>query len=183
MFVIGEVMNNTAASLTWVNVSVNFYDSGDNLVGTGSTYMWPLDLPARTRGCFKISMNVPTNWSHYEFETLVYYSSETSPNLAIINDSGAYDAIDGDYAIIGQAKNNGTQRSMAVSVGGTLYNSDGVPVGCEYDTVNSNDLDPGQVSAFNINYSGYYRNYSDVTYYKLRVAGEIPGKEKILPKR
>ena len=57
---------------------------------------------------------------------------------------------------------------------GTVYNSSGVPVGCNYAAVNSTDLEPGQISSFDIKYLSYYRDYIDVTNYKLRVAGDLP---------
>ena len=119
-------------------------------------------------------MNVPLNWSYYQFEIRTYYISNSSPGLTIFNDSGLYNPADGDYDIIGQVRNNGSQRSTFVEVGGTLYNVSGVPVGCGDAFVNSTDLNPGQISSFAINFWGYYHNYDDVTYYRLRVAGDLP---------
>jgi hypothetical protein len=172
--VIGEVLNNTSDSLTLVEVAVNFFDAGGNLVGTNSIILFPLDWPAWEKGCFSISMDVPPNWSYYQFETPTYYLSGTSSGLTIFNDSGLYNPANGDYDIIGQVRNHGDQRSTYVNVGSTLYNVSGVPVGCANAYVNSTDLDPGQISSFAMNFWGYYRDYSDVTYYRLRVAGHLP---------
>jgi hypothetical protein len=174
MFIVGEVLNNTSDSLTWVKVTVNFYEASGHLAGTGHTYMWPLDLPAWEKGCFSISMEVPPNWSYYQFEAPTYNISSTSSDLTIFNDSGLYNYANGDYDIIGRVRNDGNQRSTSVRVGGTLYNVSGVPVGCNYAYVNSTPLDPGQISSFAINFWGYYRYYNDVTYYRLRVAGDLP---------
>jgi hypothetical protein len=174
MFIVGEVLNNTSDSLTWVKVTVNFYEASGHLAGTGHTYMWPLDLPAWEKGCFSISMEVPPNWSYYQFEAPTYNLSGTSSGLTIFNDSGLYNYANGDYDIIGRVRNDGNQRSTSVRVGGTLYNVSGVPVGCNYAYVNSTPLDPGQISSFAINFWGYYRYYNDVTYYRLRVAGDLP---------
>ena len=174
LFVIGEVLNNTNDSLTLVNVTVNFFDASGHLVGTKSTFMWPLDFPARQKGCFKISLDVPPNWSYYRFEAPNFNISNTSPGLTIINDNGSYYSPNGDYQVIGQVRNDGNQLSTSVYVGGTLYNASGVPVGCEHAHVNSNNLDPGQISSFDIKFLGYYRDYNDVVNYKLRVAGDLP---------
>jgi hypothetical protein len=137
--------------------------------------MWPLDLPALGRGCFKISMPIPipNNWSYYQFQNLTYDLGNTSPGLSIINNIGLLNP-DQSYKITGQVWNNWGQRSNDVSVSGTLYNSYGKPVGCEVSLVGSTDLDPGQVSSFQIDYINYYRLYNDVTSYKLRVAGDLP---------
>jgi hypothetical protein len=129
-------------------------------------------LPAWEKGCFSISMNVPPVWSYYQFEIPTYYISGTSSGLTILNDSGLYKSVNGDYDIVGQVRNDGNQRSTNVGVSGTLYNASGVPVGCNHG--NSTDLDPGQISSFAINFLGYYRFYNDVSYYRLRVAGDLP---------
>jgi hypothetical protein len=174
MFVIGEVLNNTNDSLTWVQVAVNFFDAGGNLLASKSTYILPVNLPAFDKGCFKISMDVPINWSYYQFEAPTYLKNGASSGLVINSDGGLYTPSSGDYDIIGQVRNSGNQRSNSVGVSGTLYNSSGIPVGCEHINVNSTNLDPGQISSFALKFLGYYRNYSDVAYYKLRVAGALP---------
>jgi hypothetical protein len=172
MFIIGEVLNNTSDSLTWVKVTVNFYKAGGNLASTGDTYMRPIDLPAWGKGCFSISMDVPLNWSYYQFTAPIYNKSGTSSSLTIFNDSGLYNSVNRDYDIVGQVRNDGNQRSSKGGVSGTLYNASGVPLGCNH--VSSTDLDPGQISSFAINFLSYYRDYKDVSYYRLRVADDMP---------
>lgn len=174
LYVIGEVLNNTSDSLTLVKVAVNFYDASGQLVKTDSTYLWPLDLPARGRGCFRHSLDLPSNWSYYQFESPTYNTGETSPGLIIFNDSAYYNSTSGDYEIIGQVRNAGDEASIDVYVGATVYNDAGLPVGCERASVNSVDLEPGQTSAFGMTFWGYYRDYSDVKTYRLRIAGDLP---------
>jgi hypothetical protein len=174
LYIIGEVLNNTNNPVTLVKVVVNLFDPDGNFKGTDYSYLWPLDLPALEKGCFKISIdNVPQNWAYYEFQDLTYNTSPTSPSLSIITHNGSLEP-DNSYKIIGQVKNNGNQRSNDVGVSGTLYNIPGVPVGCEYDYVESRDLNPGQVSSFQIDFISYYRDYHDVNSYKLRVSGNLP---------
>jgi hypothetical protein len=173
MFIVGEVVNNTADSLTSVEVAVNFFKAGGLLVGTDHAYMWPIDLPAWEKGCFKITMDTLPDWSYYQFETPTYKLRATSSGLTIINHSGLYNTANGAYDITGQVRNAGNQHSISVGVSGTLYNGTGVPVGCEHLVI-SPDLAPGQTSSFALNFSSYYRSYNDVTNYRLRVAGDLP---------
>jgi len=173
MFIIGEVVNNTGDSLTSVEVAVNFFNANGLLLDTSHTYMWPIDMHAWEKGCFKITMDILPNWSYYQFETPTYKLRATSPGLIIFNPSGLYNTASGAYDITGQVRNDGNQHSTSVGVSGTLYNVYGVPVGCEHKVV-SPDLSPGQASSFSINFSSYYRSYNDVTSYKLRVAGDLP---------
>jgi hypothetical protein len=174
MYVIGEVINNTQDSITWVKVVVNFYNASNVLVATNNAYLKPRDLSGWEKGCFSISMDIPPSWSYYTFDSPTYSVSATSLGLKIINHSGSYNSTTKDYNIIGQVRNDGNQRSNSVGVSGTVYNSSGVPVGCNYAAVNSTDLEPGQISSFDIKYLSYYRDYIDVTNYKLRVAGDLP---------
>jgi len=174
LYLIGEVLNNTSDSLTSVKVVVNFYDAGGHLLVTQYTYMWPLDLPAWNRGCFSFAMNVPLYLSYYRFDAPTYKISATSSGLTIFGDSGSYKLATGDYDITGQVRNDGTLLSRSVGVSGTLFNVSSAPVGCVHAYVNSNDLYPGQTSAFAIKYWGFYRDYHDVSFFKLRVAGDLP---------
>lgn len=173
LFIIGEVLNNTNSPVTLVKIVANLFDINDNYLDTGNAYMWPLDVPALGKGCFKISMNIPLNWSYYQFEELTYNTTNTSTDLNIISNIGELTS-DNGYKITGQARNNGNQRSNNVGVSGTLYNVSGVPVGCENAFVESTDLQSGQISSFQIDYLKYYRDYQDVNIYKLRIAGDLP---------
>jgi uncharacterized repeat protein (TIGR01451 family) len=172
-YIIGEILNNTNSNLAWVDVVVNFFNTSDQQVGTSHTYLWPIYLPAWQRSCFKISTDI-TNWSYYQFETSTYNMEASSPNLAILNASGAYNSVNGNYQINGQVRNNGSQVSMNVAVSGTVYNDSGVPVSCAYNSVDQTNLNPGQTGDFTIDFYGFYRDYADVTSYRLRVAGELP---------
>jgi hypothetical protein len=172
--IVGEVLNNTNASVTSVKIVVNFFDSGGHFVGTKNTYLWPLDLPAWEKGCFSVSVkipdDVPASWNYYQFEAPTFSLSNTSSGLTILNDSGYYNPGTGEYRITGQVRNDGNQYPTTVGVGGTLYNTAGVPVGCGF--VNNVGLYPGQVGSFRIDFWG--RDYIDVINYRLRVAGDLP---------
>ena len=119
LFIIGEVLNNTTENLSLVEVIVDLYDASDRLVGTGTAYLWPLDLPATQRGCFNIAMNIPAGWSYYKFEDSQYYTGTTNSGLTIVSSNGAYDS--GNYNLIGQVWNNGNLTAKNVAVSGTLY--------------------------------------------------------------
>jgi hypothetical protein len=173
MHVVGEVLNNTGFSLYFVEVYVRFYDAFGQDVGIGSTVMEPFNLPAWERGCFIINMDVPLEWSTYEFDEPIYESGNSSPNLTILASTWSYDPAFGDYDIFGWVRNDGSQRSYSVGVGGTLYNPADVPVGCEHSFVTDYDLIPGQISDFSLKFSGDNRDYYDVDDYRLRVAGDL----------
>lgn len=159
--------------MTLIKVVANLFDADGNYLDTGTAYMWPLDLTSLGKGCFKISMEIPQNWSYYQFQGLTYYPSNTSTGLNIINNIGILNP-DNGYRITGQVRNDGNLRSNNVDVGGTLYNNEGIPIGCEDGDIESGDLLPGQISSFQIDFLSYFRDYQDVNNYQLRVAGDLP---------
>jgi hypothetical protein len=174
MHVVGEVLNNTRFSLYFVEVIVWFYDVFGQEVGSGTTVMEPFNLPAWERGCFIIKMDIPLHWSTYVFDDLIYEFSIPSPGLNILASNWNYSPAFGDYSIDGLVRNDSDQISKSVKVGGTLYNSADVPVGCEYSEVAGYDLSPGQISEFHMNFSGDDRDYMDVDDYRLRITGDLP---------
>jgi uncharacterized repeat protein (TIGR01451 family) len=168
-YIIGEVVNNTNSTLTWVNIEVNFYNSSHVFLGSSQSYMWPLNLPPWERGCFTVSSAILLKDGNYlGFETPSYNYGVYSPGLALLDSSGSYTPLNGFYNISGHVQNNGTQVINDVAVGGTLYNSSGAPVGCDYNLVAGINLNPGQTDSFTINFDD--RDYYDVTNYKLRVS-------------
>jgi hypothetical protein len=156
LYIVGEVLNNTSNTLGSVKITVNLYDAAGQPVDMSSytyyPYLWPNDLPA------------------FQFRAPEYVIGDTSPRLTILDDSRSYNG--DNYVINSKIRNNGNLISKNVIVSATLYNDTGVPVDCERSA--TSDLIPGAISDFNVTFLGYYRDYSDVTQYGLRVAGELP---------
>ncbi len=170
LHIVGEVQNNTANHLRFVRITTNVFNSGGQLLATDFTYIYLDNLPPGDRTCFHLLLEEPAGWAYYEFETPTYWTDgEPLPHLSVFNDSGSYNATFGWYEIIGQVRNDHGRRIEYVSPVGTLYNSSGTVVGCDFTYVNSAHLDPGQVSSFKMDFGG--RNYADVASYRLQVDG------------
>ena len=168
--VVGEVENTTSNHLQFVRITGNFFNSSGQLLDTGSTYIWPLNLPAGQKTCFQLSVPEPAGWSYYQFEPVSYQTyGHPLPNLAIFNHSGSYNSTFGWYEIIGMVRNDHGTRVEYVSPVGTVYNAAGKVVGCELTFVNATHLDAGQTSSFEMTFLG--RDYSDVASYRLQVDG------------
>lgn len=171
LHIVGEVHNNTASHLRFVKISTNVFNSTGQLLATDFTYTYLDNLPAGDKTCFHILVEAPAGWSHYEFEAPSYWTDgEPLPNLTIFNDSGSYDSTFGWYEIIGQVRNDLGSRVEYVSPVGTIYNSSGTVVGCDFTYVNSTHLDAGQTSSFEMTFIG--RDYADVASYRLQVDGD-----------
>jgi hypothetical protein len=170
LYIIGEVLNNTADNITSVKISVNIFNSSGHLLDTNYTFIYLDNLPAWDKTCFHFMLQEPSDWSYYEFEAPTYYTDgQPLPNLTVLNDSGSYDPTYDEYEIIGQVRNDNGDRVEYVQPVGTIYNASGTVVGCDFTYVNSTHLDPDQVSAFKLTF--YDRDYADVTSYRLQVDG------------
>lgn len=173
LYIVGEVQNNTSSYAYLVKVPVNLFNSSGQLVDTDYTYTM-LDLPAGKKSCFRLSIyNPPADWAYFRFESPTYYSSanEPWPNLTLYNHHGTL-LPDGSYKILGYVRNDESHRLEGVEIEGALYNATGIIVGCGLTWPSSDKLDPGQTSSFELNY--YYRNYSDVSSYRLQADGYTP---------
>ena len=170
LHIVGEVQNDTGHNLRFVKVTVNVFDNEGHLVATDFTYTTLRHLPAGEKVCFQVFVQEPENWDYYEFEDPTYWTDgQQLPNLTVLNDSGSYDAIFGWYQIIGQVRNDHGTRVEFVKPVGTLYDATNTVIGCHWTYVNATDLDPDQVSSFNMVCPG--RDYSDVASYRLQVDG------------
>ena len=168
--IVGEVLNNTADNLRFIKISVNIYNSSGQLLNTDFTYTILDNLPAWDKTCFHVLLQEPADWSYYQFETPTYWTDgQPLPNLAVLNDSGSYNSTFGWYEIIGQVRNDQGSRVEYVSPVGTIFNSSGTVIGCDFTYINSTHLDPDQISSFKITFAG--RDYTDVNSYRLQVDG------------
>lgn len=167
MRILGEVRNNTAKTIDPYDLHVNFYDGNHNFVGTDSAYFRKNYLAPSEKACFDMLVYpIPVGWKTFEFEKIDYWERlPTAGEATVISQLGSLIS-PGDYRIIGQVRNDNTFVLGFVEMIGTLYDASGRVVGCEIGSVNGTDLQPGQTSAFQVNY--FYRNYSDVVSYRLQ---------------
>ena len=167
----GEVLNNTSNHLTLVKIIANLFNSQAKLVATEFTYVNLDNLPAGEKTCFDlIFLDVPADWQSYDFEQPTYWTDgKPFPKLTVLNESSRYISTTGSYEILGQVRNDHGAIVKYVQPVGTLYNSSGTVIGCDFTYVQSTDLDDGQVSAFDLSFSS--RSYSDAASYRLQVDG------------
>ncbi|MEP7357386.1 MAG: FxLYD domain-containing protein [Anaerolineales bacterium] len=169
--VIGEVANTTARPVGFVIVTVTFYDGGHQFLTTDYTYLYLEHLPSGDRTCFHLRLSEPAGWTSYEFAAPTYTSSDQGPpNLALLAPAGAYRADTHKYTLSGQARNDEGGTVAGAQAVGTLYNAAGAPVGCDYAGVDSNDLAPGQTSAFSMPFGA--RDFADVASWRLQLDGD-----------
>jgi hypothetical protein len=170
LHIVGEVYNNTPDHLRLVKIPVTLYNSGGQVLDSDDTYTWLDNLPAGEKTCFHAMLPQPAGWSYYEFGTITHWPGRALPNLALLNHTGALINY-GWYRVAGQVRNDHSAVVKSVQVVGTVYNASGAVAGCWWDlSTDPADLNPSQVGAFEITFSG--RNYSDAAFYRLQADGD-----------
>ena len=169
--IVGEVQNGTSYHLRFVSVAVNIFDSAGHLLDTDYTYTHLDNLAPGEKTCFKIWLDEPSNWSYYRFESPDYWmDGAPRPHLTLFNVTGSYNPTYDNYKILGQVRNDHGSEVRFVSPVGTLYNTAGTVVDCDFTYPNTYHLGPGQTSSFEMWFSS--RGYADVTSYRLQVDGD-----------
>jgi hypothetical protein len=173
LHIVGEVINNTNKTLTFLKISANLMDANNSLVGTDYTYVDFGNLPPNEKTCFHIIyMDPPSNWVSYQFEDPTYWSDGSAlSGMTVLNTSSKINSY-GWYDIIGQVRNDSGKNVTYVKPVGTLYDATGNVIGCDYSFVNSTDLTANQTSSFDIEFTG--QDYSNVTDYRIQVDGSQP---------
>lgn len=168
--VTGEVFNNTSNYIKYVKINANLFNSNGQLIDTDFTYTLLDNLPPGVTTCFKIYFSNTSGASYYQIESVSYSPNGVPlPNLTVYNHSSSYDSYFGWYEIIGMVRNDSGNYVSYVKPVGTIYNSAGNVVGCDYTYVNSTHLTAGQSSSFEMTFTG--RDYFNVTSYKIQVNG------------
>ena len=167
-----EMYNNTSVSIKRVKLYVDLFDSDGNLIGTDDSYTL-LDLVhPQEIACVRISFPAMTNLSNYYlYRSYTVAANERRPDLAISNHSGSAGTY--AYEVLGIITNNSQATVEKVSAIGTLYDSAGLVIGCDYAYINQDPttLSPGQQSSFKI-----YTLIKDpylVARYKLQADGSL----------
>jgi hypothetical protein len=161
LHVVGEAQNTSSVNLQFIEIHIYFYGSAGNFLAHDYTYTYLNNLPAYQKTCFEIMLPVPSGWSYYRFSPVLYMTDGLPlPPLTQNNISGSYISSSGSYFITGSIKNPTSATYDWVMPVGTLYNSAGTVVGCDYTYTDPSTLSPNQSGTFEMIFSG--RNYADV---------------------
>lgn len=171
LHVVGEAQNTSPVNLQFIEIHIYFYGSTGNFLAHDYTYTYLNNLPAHQKTCFEIMLPVPSGWTSYRFAPVQYITDGFPlPPLTLIDDDGNYISATGSYEINGTYKNATSATYDWVMPVGTLYNSAGKVVGCDYTYTDPSTLLPNQSGTFEMVFSG--RNYAEVTSYRIQVDGE-----------
>ncbi len=170
LHIVGEIWNNTSDVIRFVRISANLFNSSGKLLDNNFTYTYIDDFPPGVKTCFNLFMPAHADMAYYRFQSLTYMNGGTvPPSMTISNTSGSIGPY-GDFQLLGMVRNNTSSTIRFVQPVGTLYNSSGKVVDCDFTFVDGTDIDAGQSSSFKMQFFSR-GSYSDVATYRVQVDG------------
>jgi hypothetical protein len=164
LYTVGEVQNNNAGNIGSVVVVVTYYDSGGNVTNAERAYVPVTIVGAGQKACFK---GLTENRPYDSYNLAVGFSATTDlpPNLQVLSVTPS-----GDLHLAGEIRNNdSTETYNSVRAVGTLYDSAGKVLNCEYGFTSPPDLGPGGTAPYDIYFwshtTGWASYAVDVTGY------------------
>lgn len=155
---VGEVQNNMAVNARFVKVTGRLVNSSGEEVASAFQYTWYRVLPPGERTCFHIIVSpAPPPWASYRLELTASQGGAAAPNMAVSDLNGFYNALDW-YEIDGLVRNGGQQMADSARAVGTLYNEQGMVIGCDSDPFLGNDLPAGESTPFELTFTNVTRN-------------------------
>jgi hypothetical protein len=148
-YLVGEVLNRTADTLHFVEISATFYDASGQVVGGGSTFTELNSVEAGSAAPFKLTTLNPPAFERYDLQ--VDYATTTQPpiRLEVVGHSGSL-GVDGWYRVVGEVRNPHDFAAKFPEIVVTYYNGAHQVIRVEANLAEVNPLEPGQSSPFEV---------------------------------
>jgi len=161
--VVGEVKNTLQSNIKYVKIVATFYDAQKNVIGTDFTYTALDILEPNQKSPFELSSYpdkiVPASYK------LTVSNKETDEEpftgLKILSHSAKIDDL-GYHKIVGEVKNEGTQKATFVKVVCTYYGTGGKIIGTSFTYTDPDEIDVGDSAPFEL--SSYPRELRPSSY-------------------
>ena len=152
LHVAGEVRNNSAEYMEFVEITGTFFNAGEQVVGSDYTYTHAdfvapgeiagFDLPLVNGGSLGVS--------RYDLAIIGEVTADRpAPGLVVQGESSNIDA-GGDYHIVGQVANQSAQPAIYVKVIGTFYAGDGTVIRSDFAYTDLDELPAGGTDSFDL---------------------------------
>ncbi|MDH4136723.1 MAG: FxLYD domain-containing protein [Anaerolineae bacterium] len=157
LWYLGEVINNTGASIEQVQVAVSLYDDEGEMVATGSTFTEFDIIPNEGKMPFALLFTEPpSDFSHHQVVALsgvtVAHWGRNYIDLTIESDRGEASG-ERVYVITGQVKNTGQHNVEQIRMVVTAYDAEGRVVGIRRGGPETQTLGVGESSPFRVSLS------------------------------
>jgi hypothetical protein len=147
-YIVGEVQNNGSNNAQFVKIIADVFNAQDQLITTDFTYTVRDIVADGEKSCFKVLMNEPAGFDHYQLSVEASTTTEEPRPLVItsVNEGSNQFA----YELVGQVRNDGQTPAQFVKIVGTLFDSNGVVIDCDFTYANSETVAPGTTSSWSL---------------------------------
>lgn len=153
--VVGEVQNIGNQAVNFVQVTAQFYDSGNNPVDSRFDLTLLYVILAGRKSPFEIALLDSTESalvSRYSLSVTYVQTGDLPLKLRILSDTNYSDA-SGNLHVVGNLQNNGTQKLVNAKVVATYYDASSRVMATGligFDPDVTGDINPGQVVPFEL---------------------------------
>jgi LysM repeat protein len=157
LWCLGEVINNTGASIEQVQVAVSLYDAEGEMVATGSIFTEFDIIPNEGKMPFALLFTEPPpSFSHHQVVALsgvtVTHWGRNYIDLTIESDHGEASG-ERAYVVTGQVSNTGQHDAERIRMVVTAYDAEGRVVGIRRGSPETQTLGVGESSSFRVSLS------------------------------
>lgn len=172
VYVVGEVHNQTSATITFVAVPVWLLDAQGQEISASLAYVQRLNISPNSVACFRGFFTITEGWVSYRLGAASYRETNAKvPNIALVTTQGTRD--NSGYTISGSVRNLESTPVESVAVVGTLYNAAGAVLDCEWNYASDTSLAPNQQTGFVLPLTAR-RSYAEVAQFHAETDGELP---------
>jgi LysM repeat protein len=157
LWCLGEVINNTGASIEQVQVAVSLYDAEGEVVATSSTFTEFDIIPSESKMPFALLfIEPPSDFSYHQVVALsgvtVAHWGRNYMDLTIESDRGEASG-ERAYVVTGQVRNTGQYDAEQIRIVITTYDAEGQVVGVRRGGPETQTLGVGESSPFRVSLS------------------------------
>jgi len=147
LYVVGEILNNTASNVEYTKIKVTLRDPSGNVVATDYSYSMIDTLSPETTSPFLVMFYDAPEWSTYECSVTWDTTTQEPYPMEVLNSASRFDSGDA-YHVVGELRNQHAEERTYVKVLITLYDATGAVIGADYSYTEPHTLAPGETVSF-----------------------------------
>ncbi len=149
LYIVGEVLNNTASNVEFVRINATLRDLSGNVVDSDYTYSDIGILTPGMKSPFNVIFFDPPQWATYDLVVTWSTTSSYPYPLELLNSTFYFDSYDA-FHVAGEIRNQYSVDRTYVEAYLTLYDASGTVIGVGSAFTNPYDLTPGLTASFDV---------------------------------
>jgi hypothetical protein len=155
-YIVGEIENRGDSNARFIKITADLFNTQGQLIATDFTYTQRSIVADTERSCFAIILpQAPPGFDHYQLRVEAEITTEEPRPLVLgkVNEGPSPT----DFELVGLVRNAGQLPIELAEIIGTLYDSNGVVIGCDSGYANSATIAPDATSSWSITFQGVDR--------------------------